>query len=66
MSKECIICFLQLCHRKDANEKNSLWMQLIEGPVHPHSDFQMIQSSVFSDFIDHSRHPCAAQLSGTP
>lgn len=40
-------------------------MQPIEGPIHPHGDVQMIQSSILSDFIDHGRHPCAAQLSGT-
>lgn len=40
-------------------------MQLIEGPIHPHGDVQMIQFSILSDFIDHGRHPCAAQLSGT-
>lgn len=41
-------------------------MQLVEGPVHPHRDFQMFQSSVLSDFIDHGRHAWAAQLSCAP
>lgn len=40
-------------------------MQLIEGPIYPHGDVQIIQSSILSDFINHGRHPCAAQLSST-
>lgn len=67
----CVACRIKLkCERKKhllipfssfiilqlLFEKNSLWMQLVEGPVHPHRDVQTFQSAVLSDFIHHGRH----------
>lgn len=40
-------------------------MLFIEGPVHPDSDVQVVQSSVLPDLIDHSRQARTTQLSST-
>lgn len=40
-----------------------LRMSFIEAPVNPHSDVQVVQSSVLPDLIHHSRQPRPTQLS---
>ena len=41
-----------------------LWMELVESPIHPHSNIQMVQSSVLTNLVRHGSHSGSAELSG--
>lgn len=43
---------------------DSLWVEFVQRAVHAHSDVQVVQPSVLTDFIHHGRHPGTADLGG--
>lgn len=39
-------------------------MEFVQRAIHAYGDVQVVQPSVLTDFIHHSRHPGSADLSG--
>lgn len=46
--------------------RHSLRMQLVEGSIHAHCHFERVQPTIFSYFVHHSSHACAAELGCPP
>lgn len=44
---------------------DSLGVQLVEGPVHPHGHSQLIQAPVLTDLLHHGSHTRPTELGGS-